>query len=143
MSGAPAPLRPLARQCLVAGSVLLLLAVALGAFGAHGLEGRVPAQRLVSYRTGVLYHFLHALGLVLVGVIAQVTRESSALRWSARLMLAGIVVFAGSLYLMTVGAPRWLGAVTPIGGLSFMAAWLMLARHAVGAAQSGPESGAT
>lgn len=143
MSGASAPLRPLARQCLVAGSVLLCLAVALGAFGAHGLEGRVSAQRLASYRTGVLYHFLHAFGLVLVGVVAQVTRESTALRWSARLMLAGIVVFGGSIYLMTAGAPRWLGAVTPIGGLSFMAAWLMLARHAAGAAQPGSGSGAT
>lgn len=143
MVEATGPLRPLARRCLVAGSVLLFLAVALGAFGAHGLEGLVSAQRLASYRTGVLYHFLHALGLVLIGVIGQVTRESAALRWSARLMLAGIAVFAGSIYLMTAGAPRWLGAITPIGGLSFMAAWLLLARHAVGAAQPGPESGAT
>lgn len=143
MTGATGTLRPLARHCLVAGSVLLFLAVALGAFGAHGLEGRVSAQRLASYRTGVLYHFLHGLGLLLIGVIAQLARESSSLRWSARLMLAGIIIFSGSIYLMTAGAPRWLGAVTPIGGLSLMAAWLMLARHAVGAAQPGPEPGAT
>jgi uncharacterized membrane protein YgdD (TMEM256/DUF423 family) len=123
--------QPLARRCIAVGAVLMLLAVVLGAFGAHGLEGRLTAKQLASYQTGVLYHLLHALGLVLVGLIAQVTTPSRPLEWSAHLMLLGIVCFSGSIYLMTAGAPRVLGMVAPMGGLSFMAAWALLALHAL------------
>jgi uncharacterized membrane protein YgdD (TMEM256/DUF423 family) len=70
---------------------------------------------------------LHALGLLLLGVVVQLAGERLRLRWSARLMLAGIVLFSGSIYLMTAGLPRWLGMVTPLGGVSFMAAWALLA----------------
>jgi uncharacterized membrane protein YgdD (TMEM256/DUF423 family) len=109
--------------------MLMLVAVILGAFGAHGLEGRLAAKQLASYQTGVSYHLLHALGLVAVGVIAQVTTPGRLLEWSARLMLLGIACFSGSIYLLTAGAPRALGAVTPVGGLSFTAAWMLLALH--------------
>jgi uncharacterized membrane protein YgdD (TMEM256/DUF423 family) len=114
--------------------------VLLGAFGAHVLQGQLSPQRLASFQTGVQYHLLHALGLIAVAMVASVAREGAALRWSARLMLAGIAFFSGSIYLMTAGAPRWLGMVAPIGGLSFVAAWLLLAWHAHSARQ---DSGGT
>jgi uncharacterized membrane protein YgdD (TMEM256/DUF423 family) len=114
--------------------------VMLGAFGAHVLQGQLSPQRLASFQTGVQYHLMHALGLLAVGLVASVTRESATLRWSARLMLAGIAFFSGSIYLMTAGAPRWLGMVAPVGGVSFMAAWALLAWHALRARQ---DSGGT
>lgn len=140
MKGDTNRLMPLARGCLVAGAVLMAMGVMLGAFGAHGLQGQLSAQRLASFQTGVQYHMLHALGLLAVGLVASITGPSGPLRWSARLMLAGIAFFSGSIYLMTAGAPRWLGMVAPVGGVSFMAAWLLLAWHAFSARQG---SGAT
>jgi uncharacterized membrane protein YgdD (TMEM256/DUF423 family) len=133
-------LSPLARGCLMAGAVLMAVGVMLGAFGAHGLQEQLSPRRLASFQTGVHYHLLHALGLLAVGLVAGVTGASAPLRWSARLMLAGIVFFSGSIYLMTAGAPRWLGAVAPIGGVSFMVAWTLLAWHAYSARQ---DSGGT
>jgi uncharacterized membrane protein YgdD (TMEM256/DUF423 family) len=121
---------PLARNCIATGAVLMVVAVMLGAFGAHVLQAQLAPKQLASFQTGVHYHMLHSLGLLLVGIVAQVTTGSSRLRWSARLMLAGIVLFSGSIYLMTAGAPRWLGMVAPVGGVSFMAAWTLLAWHA-------------
>ncbi len=119
------------RRCIAAGALLMLLGVVLGAFGAHLLEARLAPRQFASYQTGVLYQFLHAFGLVLVGLVARTSGESSSLRWSARLMLFGIACFSGSIYLMTAGAPRALGMVAPIGGVSFMVAWALLARHAL------------
>lgn len=120
-----------AAGCIAAGALLMLAGVVLGAFGAHGLEGRLAPRQLASFQTGVLYQQLHALGLVLLGLVAGRTAGSSALRWSAGLMCAGMLFFSGSIYLMTAGAPRWLGMVAPVGGLSFMAAWALLAVHAL------------
>jgi uncharacterized membrane protein YgdD (TMEM256/DUF423 family) len=131
MNRSTAVLDPFARRCIAAGALLMLAGVILGAFGAHLLEGRLAARQLASYQTGVTYQLLHALGLVLVGLVGQAAGVPTRLRWSARLMLAGIVFFSGSIYLMTAGAPRWLGAVAPVGGLSFMAAWALLAWHAL------------
>jgi uncharacterized membrane protein YgdD (TMEM256/DUF423 family) len=136
MNEASNGLTPLARRCLATGAVLMAAGVLLGAFGAHVLQGQLTPQRFASFQTGVQYHLLHALGLIAVGLAASVTRESAALRSSARLMLAGIVFFSGSIYLMTAGAPRWLGMVAPVGGMSFMAAWVLLARHAFRARQA-------
>ena len=124
-------LDPFARRCIATGAMLMLAGVILGAFGAHLLESRLAARQLASYQTGVTYQLLHALGLVLVGLVGQAAGVATRLRWSARLMLAGIFFFSGSIYLMTAGAPRWLGAVAPVGGLSFMAAWALLAWHAL------------
>jgi uncharacterized membrane protein YgdD (TMEM256/DUF423 family) len=128
-------LAPLAKSCLVAGAVLMAAGVMLGAFGAHVLQGHLSPRRFASFQTGVQYHLLHALGLLAIGLVASVTRTSGALRWSARLMLAGIAFFSGSIYLMTAGAPRSLGMVAPVGGVSFMAAWALLAWHALRAGQ--------
>jgi uncharacterized membrane protein YgdD (TMEM256/DUF423 family) len=108
----------------------MLLAVVLGAFGAHALAARLPARDLDVFDTAVSYQQIHALGLIVVGALA---RESvpTLLQWSSILMLAGIVLFSGSLYLIVAGAPRQLGIVTPVGGLAFIAAWALLAIHAV------------
>lgn len=127
----------LARRCLVAGALLMLLGVALGAFGAHGLQARLTPQRLASFQTGVHYQQLHALGLLLLGVLAG-RRASTALRWSARLMFVGILLFSGAIYLLAAGAPGWLGMVAPIGGLAMMAAWLALAVHSLRAEGNRP-----
>jgi len=126
-----AEISTLSRRCLVLGAVLMAIGVMLGAFGAHGLGSVLTAKQLASYETAVLYHLLHALGLILVGIVARVTAQSGPLRWSARLMLAGVAFFSGSIYLMSAGAPRWLGMVAPVGGMAFMAAWALLAWHAL------------
>ena len=123
-------LTPFARRCITAGALLMLCGVILGAFGTHLLAARLEPQQLSSFQTGVLYHLLHALGLLLVGVIAQTGGETRWLRGSAGTMLVGIVCFSGAIYLITVGAPRSLGMLAPVGGLSFMAAWVLLAIHA-------------
>lgn len=109
------------------GSINALIAVALGAFGAHGLENRLSTEMLSIFETGVKYHFYHALGLLAVGMIATQLPESGLLKWSGWLMFAGIVIFSGSLYILSVSGIKWLGAITPIGGTAFIVAWLLLA----------------
>ena len=126
------PARPqFATRCMTIGALLMLAGVILGAFGAHGLQARLEPRQLASFQTGVLYQQLHSIGLLLVGVVAAVGGDSRPLRWSAWLMGIGILFFSGSIYLMTAGAPRWLGMVAPLGGLSFMAAWAFLAVHSL------------
>jgi uncharacterized membrane protein YgdD (TMEM256/DUF423 family) len=131
MPGPITSLTPFARRCLAAGAILMALGVMLGAFGAHALQAQLMPRQLASYQTGVQYQMLHAFGLMIVGIVGQVTGPTPRLRWSARLMIAGIVFFSGSIYLMTAGAPRSLGMVAPVGGISFMAAWALLAWQAL------------
>ena len=116
-----------AKLFLVIGAIAMLAAVALGAFGAHGLKSQIAPDLLAVYRTAVEYHFYHALGLLAVGLVAQRLPASGWLRASGWLMLAGIVIFSGSLYLLALTGVRAFGAVTPIGGLAFMLAWVMFA----------------
>lgn len=120
----------LLRRCVIAGALLMLLAVILGAFGAHALQKVLSPRQLASFQTGVLYQQLHALGLVLVGIVAGVTPRTRWIGRAAALFVAGIVLFSGSIYAMTAGAPRMLGMVTPVGGVSFMLGWLCVALHA-------------
>ncbi|MDD5036203.1 MAG: DUF423 domain-containing protein [Methylococcaceae bacterium] len=103
------------------------LAVVLGAFGAHGLRGSLDEHMMEVYKTGVHYHFLHALGLGLVAVLAKQYPHSALLSGAGWSMLAGIVVFSGSLYALSLSGLKWLGMITPLGGLAFIAAWLLLA----------------
>jgi uncharacterized membrane protein YgdD (TMEM256/DUF423 family) len=112
-----------AKLFLAAGGLAALAAVALGAFGAHALKARVSAEMLAVWHTGVEYHAYHALGLLAVGLVAAQLPESMLLKWSGWLMLAGIVLFSGSLYALALSGERWLGAITPIGGTAFLAAW--------------------
>ena len=130
MTSYPPGLTPFARRWITTGAVLMLLGVILGAFGTHLLASRLEPKQFASYQTGVLYHLLHALGLVLVGTIGQAGGETRWLRWSAIAMTVGIVFFSGVIYLIALGASRALGMLAPIGGLSFMAAWVLLAVHA-------------
>ncbi len=111
------------RSTLIAvGAVNGALAVAAGAFGAHGLRERLDARALEIFETAARYQMFHALAIVLCGVIA--TTSSHRAGW---LMFAGIVVFSGSLYALALTGVRGLGAITPIGGLAFLAGWLVLA----------------
>ena len=103
---------------------LLALAVMLGAFGAHGLRSRLDAYSMDVYQKAVFYHFIHALGLLVVSLAPR----TAHLVWVNILLVAGIVIFSGSLYLLAITGVRALGAITPLGGLAFIAAWLLLAR---------------
>lgn len=110
------------------GAILLGLAVTLGAFGAHGLRSRLDAYSLDVYEKAVFYHFVHALGLLIVPVLGKIGMASEA--GAARvgwLMIAGILIFSGSLYALAVSGVRTLGAITPLGGVAFIAAWALLA----------------
>ena len=108
-------------------SLLLMLAVGLGAFGAHGLKSRLDAYSLGIWEKAVFYHFIHALGVLIVTVMPRVGMLTE--QWSTRvslLLILGIVLFSGSLYLFALSGVTILGAVTPLGGVAFIAGWLVL-----------------
>jgi uncharacterized membrane protein YgdD (TMEM256/DUF423 family) len=110
------------------GALLAGLAVAAGAFGAHGLEGRVSPDRLETFRTAVQYQMYHALALLVVGWVARSAPDGLGLLHGAGYcFLGGILVFSGSLYLLVLTDTSWLGAVTPIGGGAFLVGWGLLA----------------
>lgn len=102
------------------------LAVALGAFGAHGLRARLTADLMETFQTAVQYHFYHSLALLGVAVLTLHFPTAALPRASGYLFLAGIVLFSGSLYLLALTGVRWLGAVTPLGGVGFLAGWACL-----------------
>jgi uncharacterized membrane protein YgdD (TMEM256/DUF423 family) len=109
-------------------AILLALAVSIGAFGAHGLQGRLDTYSLGVYEKAVFYHFIHALGMLAVPLLVRARLISeSAGTWTGWLLLAGIVLFSGSLYVLAITGIRTLGAITPFGGVSFIAAWIVLA----------------
>ena len=116
-----------ARQFLMLGAAACALAVLLGAFGAHALKSRLSPAMIEVYQTAVQYHFWHALGLIAVGLAALHIKDSSLLVWSGWLMFAGILLFSGSLYALSMSGARWLGAITPLGGMAFMTAWTLFA----------------
>ncbi len=110
------------------GGVMLALGVGIGAFGAHGLQGKLDAYSMDIYQRAVLYHYVHALGLLLIGALAASNAISTSLsRWAGLLLLIGIVFFSGSLYILALTGNRTWGAVTPIGGVCFIAGWVVLA----------------
>jgi uncharacterized membrane protein YgdD (TMEM256/DUF423 family) len=111
-----------------AGAIAMALAVMIGAFGAHGLQGRLDAYSMGVYEKAVFYHFVHALALLIVsGLRAAGVVTRAAAQWTCVLLAAGIVIFSGSLYALALTGNRMLGAITPIGGISFIAAWVVLA----------------
>jgi uncharacterized membrane protein YgdD (TMEM256/DUF423 family) len=112
---------------LVLGALAAALAVVLGAFGAHALRARLAPDLLAIYHTAVQYHFWHALGLLAIGIVAIHLPNSIALKWAGWVMLAGIVAFSGSLYILALTGVRWLGAITPFGGAAFIVSWILLA----------------
>ncbi len=114
------------RRTLALAGLLLALATLCGAFGAHSLRTSVSPDRLQVYETAVRYHFFNALGLLGIGLALR-SVDAALLRWSAVLVLIGIVLFSGSLYALSFGAPRALGVITPVGGLALIAGWLAFA----------------
>jgi uncharacterized membrane protein YgdD (TMEM256/DUF423 family) len=120
-------------RALAIAGLLLALATACGAFGAHALKGQLPPERLQLWDTAVRYQFFQSLGLIGVGLTLRAL-EGGALRVAATLIVIGVVLFSGSLYALSLGAPRALGLLTPVGGLAWIAAWLLFAwagwRHA-------------
>jgi uncharacterized membrane protein YgdD (TMEM256/DUF423 family) len=116
---------------IIIGAINAFLAVALGAFGAHGLEGRVEQKYLEIWKTGVTYQMFHATGLLIVGVLLGRLPANALLSWSGWMMVIGIILFSGSLYVMTLTKISILGAITPLGGLSFLAAWILIVVAAV------------
>ncbi|CAG9606733.1 DUF423 domain-containing protein [Pseudoneobacillus rhizosphaerae] len=111
---------------LILGAINAFLAVALGAFGAHGLEGKLEPKYLETWKTGVTYQMFHATGLLIIAVLLGKLPANSLLSWSGWLMFIGIILFSGSLYVLSVTKISILGAVTPLGGVAFLAAWILL-----------------
>lgn len=112
----------------VTGAIFLALAVILGAFGAHGLRGRLDAYLMSVYEKAVFYHFIHALGMLVVSSLPKTgTVTKSAADGVCWLLAAGILIFSGSLYVLAITGVRALGAITPVGGIAFILAWLLLA----------------
>ena len=118
------------RTYLGIASISGFLAVAFGAFGAHGLESILDAEQLATYQTAVEYHMAHTLALFGVSLLLLQFPSDKALRLSGGLFIIGIIVFSGSLYVLSVSGIRWLGAITPIGGLGFLGGWFNLLRFA-------------
>jgi len=112
---------------IMAGALSGFISVAAGAFAAHGLRPRLSPEMLAIFETGARYQMYHALLLVLVGVLAGRQGPGSApLSWAGLLLVAGTVLFSGSLYVLSLSGQRWLGAITPVGGLCFLAGWVAL-----------------
>ncbi|NJD20811.1 MAG: DUF423 domain-containing protein [Gemmatimonadetes bacterium] len=116
----------MARAFFGLGAVFAFLGVALGAFGSHGLRGTLSASDMATFETGVRYQLTHALGLMAVAW-ASTRWPSGAVHAAGWLMAAGIVLFSGSLYVLVLSGHRWMGAVTPLGGVCLLGAWALLA----------------
>jgi uncharacterized membrane protein YgdD (TMEM256/DUF423 family) len=117
----------MAKFFITLASLSGMLAVVLGAFGAHALKDKLDEYALGIFETAVQYHFYHSFALLAVGVIALSQPQTAMLKSSGWLFLLGILVFCGSLYLLSVTGVRWLGAITPLGGLAFIGGWACLA----------------
>jgi len=120
------------RTAWIIGSMSAFLGVAAGAFGAHALKDTVPPELLIVYETGVRYQLIHAVALLAVGLAAAV-RPAGGWAIPIGLFTAGTVLFSGSLYALALSGVRWLGAVTPLGGVCFLVGWLAVIWIVLGA----------
>ncbi|MBE0344496.1 DUF423 domain-containing protein [Paenibacillus sp. 28ISP30-2] len=111
---------------VVLGCILMSLTVVLGAFGAHALKKRLSADMMSIFQTGIQYHIAHGLGLILLGVVAGNLVHSSLIVTAGWVMLAGILLFSGSLYALSLSGVKKLGAITPIGGVAFLTSWVLV-----------------
>lgn len=112
---------------IAVGAAWMAAAVCLGAFGAHALKARLSAEWLAVYQTGVEYHFYQALGLLVAGILATLWPAQAEFRRSAVCLLSGSLVFSLSLYVLAITGIRWLGAITPVGGVLMILGWTLLA----------------
>ncbi len=117
----------MAKLFIILGSCCGMLAVIFGAFGAHALKGRLDDYAMGVFETAVQYHFYHSFALLAVGIIALSQPHSAMLRSSGWLFFLGLVIFSGSLYLLSLSGLRWLGAIAPLGGLALIGGWACLA----------------
>jgi uncharacterized membrane protein YgdD (TMEM256/DUF423 family) len=115
------------KSILITGSVFMALAVAFGAFGAHIVQDMLTPERFDVYQTGVEYHFYHALGLLIAGAVSMHFKNNKWITRSAGLFVIGILIFSGSLYILTLTDTGWLGAIAPIGGVAFILGWIFFA----------------
>lgn len=120
------------KNLLISAALAALLAVAFGAFGAHGLKSVLSEADMAIYRTAVDYHMWHSLGLALIGLLAERYPDARGFRWAGGAMMIGLLLFSGSLYALSLSGLRWLGMITPLGGLSFMAGWALMALTLMG-----------
>jgi len=113
---------------IIAGAINAFIAVAFGAFGAHALKEKLSERYLAIWETAVQYQMYHAIGLIVIGILmsTSIIGNVSQLNWAGNLMLAGIVIFSGSLYILSLSGIGVLGAITPIGGVAFLAAWVLV-----------------
>ncbi|SDX32718.1 Uncharacterized membrane protein YgdD, TMEM256/DUF423 family [Marininema mesophilum] len=113
------------------GAVNMFLAVALGAFGAHGLEGKISDRMIANWQTGALYHMIHALALLFIGLLAAKVGPSPLVTTGGWLIFAGIVCFSGSLYAIALTGTKVIWPITPTGGLAFLVGWACIAIAAI------------
>lgn len=111
---------------LLFASLLILLGVGMGAFGAHALRGILPDQSMAIYQTAVSYQMWHGLGLGVIAAFVHHYPQSKLLAWAGWLMVVGVLFFSGSLYVLSIAGIKWFGAITPVGGSAFLVAWLMV-----------------
>ena len=111
---------------LFLSAVCAFIGVGMGAFGAHGLKAMLGPEMLAVYKTAVDYQMWHALGLGLIALLKHQAVASKLLLWAGWMMFAGIILFSGSLYVLAISNIRWLGMITPFGGLAFLIAWLLV-----------------
>lgn len=114
------------RTFVALGGICAFLSVAFGAFGAHALKGKLAADMLANFQTGVQYQMMHSLGLIAIGLATSLLPANGHLRRAGWSMFVGIVVFSGSLYVLSITGIKQLGAITPIGGVAFLFGWLSL-----------------
>lgn len=114
------------RTFVALGGICAFLSVAFGAFGAHALKAKLAADMLANFQTGVQYQMMHSLGLIAIGLAASLLPANGHLRRAGWSMFVGIVVFSGSLYVLSITGIKQLGAITPIGGVAFLFGWLSL-----------------
>ncbi|MEX0772780.1 MAG: DUF423 domain-containing protein [Balneolales bacterium] len=123
----PILLRMKARTMIFIGSLFMALAVGFGAFGAHIVQDMLTTERFQVYQTAAEYHFYHAIGILIIGILSMLIEQSPWLKWAGYLLVAGILIFCGSLYILALTDTAWLGAITPIGGVAFILGWTFAA----------------
>lgn len=119
------------KQIIQSAAIFGAIAVGIGAFGAHGLKAVLEETgRIETFETAVKYHFYHSLGLFLIGILALLKPDWKGLSFSAICMILGILIFSGSLYILSLTGITWLGAITPLGGVAFILGWMGIFRAA-------------
>ena len=119
--------KKMSKLFLILGSINAATAVTMGAFGAHSLKTKMPEDMLSVFQTAVQYHFYHSLGLIIIGLMTIYFKPAKHLEIAGWIMFTGIILFSGSLYILSTTSTRWLGIITPVGGIAFIISWIFIA----------------